>query len=156
MTAIRKASSADLHQLVELMAEFYAEAGYPLNRTLAADAFAALIGDERLGYAWLIQAEGSDAGYVVLTLTFSMEYGGPSAFVDDLFIRPAFRGQGLGTRVLTEVRAFCLGLGVRAVHLEVGRDNMPAQTVYRKMGFSPTDRELLTLMLSDPTHVPHP
>ena len=154
MTALRKASSADLERLVELMAEFYAESGYPLNRTLAADAFAALNGDERLGYAWLIQPGESDPGYLVLTLTFSMEYGGPSAFVDDLFIRPAFRGQGVGTRALTEVRAFCLGLGVRAVHLEVGRDNLAAQTVYRKLGFAPTDRELLTLKLADPTHVP--
>jgi GNAT superfamily N-acetyltransferase len=153
VSSLRRASAADLAELVDLMAEFYAEAGYPLNRTLAADAFAALVGDERLGYAWLIQANGRCVGYVVVTLTFSMEYGGRSAFVDDLFIQAPFRGQGLGTRVLTEVRGFCLGLGVRAMHLEVARANAPAQTVYRKVGFGATDRELLTLRLADPTHV---
>ena len=152
MSELRKASPNDLGQLVDLMAEFYAEAGYPLNRTLAADAFAAVISDERLGYVWLIQAGGADAGYVVVTLTFSMEYGGRSAFVDDLYIRAAFRGRGVGTRILTEVRGFCLGLGVRAMHLEVGRDNAAAQTVYRKIGFAGTDRELLTLRLADPSH----
>ncbi len=39
------------------------------------------------------------------------------------------------------------------MHLEVGRDSSAAQTVYRRMGFVNTDRQLLTLQLADPTHV---
>jgi ribosomal protein S18 acetylase RimI-like enzyme len=82
-----------------------------------------------------------------------MEYGGRDAFVDDLFIVAAHRGRGLGTAALAQARAYCVAQGVRAVHLEVARDNAPAQAVYRRAGFAGNDRQLLTLPLADPTHV---
>jgi ribosomal protein S18 acetylase RimI-like enzyme len=81
-----------------------------------------------------------------------MEYGGRDAFIDDLFIRPAFRGKGLGRSALAEVRSAALSLGVRALHLEVGRDNSAAQALYRRAGFEDSGRQLLTLRLADPTH----
>lgn len=84
---LRAATPGDCAVLVELMSEFYAESGYPLNRQRAQLAFSELLADERLGLIWLIQAGPEIAGYVVLTLGYSMEYGGRDAFVDDLFIR---------------------------------------------------------------------
>ena len=149
---MREALPSDLDLLVGLMAEFYAEAGYPLNTERAADAFRTLLADSRLGQTWLLQADGRDVGYVVLTLGYSMEYGGLDAFVDDLFVRAQHRNAGLGTAALGQVREFCVARGVRAVHLEVGRDNAAAQRVYRNAGFASTDRELLTLKLAPPTH----
>jgi GNAT superfamily N-acetyltransferase len=136
------------------MAEFYAESGYPLNRQRAEAAFSDLLADPRLGRVWLIEAQGRPVGYVVLTLGYSLEYGGRDAFVDDLFIREGFRGQGLGTAALEIVRTACTELGARALHLEVGRDNDPAKALYRRAGFVDTDRQLLTLRLADPTHSP--
>jgi ribosomal protein S18 acetylase RimI-like enzyme len=150
---MRKASLEDVPRLVALMAEFYAEAAFPLNDARATEAFAALLVDDRFGHVWLIQAGSQDVGYVVLTLSHSMEYGGASAFIDDLFVQPAFRNAGLGTAALTEVRGFCIERGIRAIHLEVGRDNAHAQAVYRRAGFVGTDRQLLTLRLADPTHI---
>jgi len=149
---MRNASLADVGQLVDLMAEFYAESDYPLHRQRATEAFTTLLSDDRLGHVWLIQADTQDVGYVVLTLGYSMEYGGRDAFVDDLFVQAAYRGAGLGTAAVAEVRAFCAHLGVRALHLEVGRDNAPAHAVYRRAGFKSTDRQLLTLRLAEPTH----
>lgn len=135
--------------LVALMTEFYSEASTPLDSTRAAAAFAALLADDRLGHVWLIQADGNDVGYVVVTFSYSMEFGGPNAFVDDLFIQAPFRGAGLGTAALQKVQAFCVERGVRAVHLETGRDNAAAQALYRHAGFKVTDRQLLTLVLAD-------
>ena len=150
--AMRKASPDDVQQLVAMMNEFYTDSPYTLNQRRAAEAFAALLADERLGHVWFIQADSQDVGYVVVTLCFSMEYGGPNALVDDLFVRPAFRGAGLGTAALTEVRAFCAAHGVRAIHVETGRENGAAKAVYRRAGFVDTDRLHLTLGLADPTH----
>lgn len=149
---LREAAPDDRALLVDLMAEFYAESGYPFNRARAEVAFAELLAAPALGQVWLIEAEPGPVGYVVLTLGYSMEYGGRDAFVDDLFIRLPFRGRGIGKLALTEVRAACVARGVRALHLEVGRDNAPAQALYRRAGFVDTDRQLLTLGLADPTH----
>jgi GNAT superfamily N-acetyltransferase len=150
---LRKASPDDVQPLVALMAEFYAESDCPLNERRAAEAFAALLADDRLGHVWFIQADSRHVGHVVVTLCFSMEYGGLIAFVDDLFVQASHRRAGLGTAALTEVRDFCANRGIRALLVETGRDNVPAQALYRRVGFVDTDRQLLARSLADPTHV---
>src|SRR5450759_4240814 len=153
---IRQASAADLSRLLGLMADFYAESAYVLDRARAEEAFTALVSDPRLGRLWLIE-QGSDAvGYVVVTFVFAMEYGGLTAAVDDFYIEPASRNAGLGTTALAEVRGICAGLGMRAISVEVGHDNVVAQAVYRRVGFVETDRRLMTLRLADPTHLEEP
>jgi GNAT superfamily N-acetyltransferase len=146
---MRKALLSDRDKLVELMAEFYAEADYRLDHLQAAEAFATLLADESLGHIWLIQSESDAVGYIVLTLKYGMEYGGLMACIDDLFVRPPFRNVGLSTAALKEVCEFCKSHHIRAVTVEVGYDNGAAQTVYRRTGFIEIDnRQLLTLALS--------
>ncbi len=94
--AIRRASASDLADLLELMREFYAEAGYPLSSDRARTAFLPLLAPGDLGQVLLAHCEGQLAGHLVLTFCYSMEYGGRSAFVDDLFVRPALRNRGVG------------------------------------------------------------
>ena len=150
---MKLASPNDIPQLVALMAEFYAEADYPLNRVRATGAFAALLADDRLGHVWLIEKDSEAVGHLVVTLCFSMEYGGLIAFVGDLFVRRPFRRMVQGAAALEEARTFCASRGVRAMLVETGHDNAAAQAVYRRAGFVPTERLHLTLRLADPTHV---
>ncbi len=150
--ATRRASASDLADLLELMREFYAEAGYPLSSDRASAAFRPLLDPGDFGQVWLADVEGQVAGYLVLTFGYSMEYGGRSAFIDDLFVRPALRNRGVGRALVARARAICEDLGVRAMHLEVARSNGPAKAVYFGVGFERTDRELLTLGLAAPTH----
>ena len=136
------------------MAEFYSDSPFTLNPRRATEAFAPLLADDRLGHVWFIRAGSEAVGYIVLTFAYSMEYGGPSAVVDDLFIRPAFRGIGLGKAVLSEISSFCAARGVRAIHVETGTDNPAALAAYRRVGFVDTERAHLTLKLAEPTHAP--
>jgi GNAT superfamily N-acetyltransferase len=149
---MRKASLADVPQLVSMMAEFYADSSYKLNPRRATEAFTTLLADERLGHVWFIQSDSKDVGYVVVTFCYTMTYGGLSAVVDDLFVQRPFRGMGLGKAALAEVRHFCASNGFRSIHVETGRDNAPALAVYRRTGFLETDHAHLTLGLADPTH----
>lgn len=150
---MRVATTADLDTLLDLMADFYAESGYVLDRSHAAAAFAALVADPRLGRIWVIELDGQDVGHVVVTFVFAMEYGGLTAVVDDFYVRPVWRNAGVGTAALAEVRNAVAGLGVRAVSVEVGRENAVARSVYRRTGFVDVDRLLMTLRLESPTHV---
>jgi GNAT superfamily N-acetyltransferase len=151
---MRKASLADVDQLVTMMAEFYSDSPYTLNPRRATEAFRSLLADERLGRVWFIQAGFTDVGYVVVTFCYTMTYGGMSAVVDDFYIRPAFRGVGLGKAAMAEVRTFCARHGIRSMHVETGRDNAPALAVYRHAGFEDTDHAHLSLALAEPTHAP--
>ena len=145
--AVREAQPRDVRGLLAAMEEFYAESGYVVERATALQAFATLLADGSLGRVW-VAAEGEALrGYLVLTLGFSMEWGGRDAFVDDLFVRARWRGQGLGGRLLDAALAECRLRGVRAIHLEVASDNATAKALYARRGFAATGRELLTLRL---------
>jgi diamine N-acetyltransferase len=144
---VRRATRSDVELLADMMADNYAESGYHMDVHRARAAFEAVVADERLGCAWVLESGQQSAGYMVVTLGYSMEYGGLDAFVDDLFVRRPFRGRGLGTGALTLARDFCVKRGVRALHLEVERENPVAQSLYRRSGFEDNDRQLLTLRL---------
>ena len=118
---MRRALPSDIPLLVTMMTEFYSDSHYTLNPRRATDAFMALLADDRLGHVWFIQSDSRDVGYVVLTLCHSMTFGGLVGVVDDFFIRPAFRGAGLGKAAMAEVRSYCATKGIRAIHVETGR-----------------------------------
>jgi GNAT superfamily N-acetyltransferase len=151
---VRKASLADVEQLVTMMAEFYSDSPYRLNPRRAADAFKSLLADERLGRVWFIQSGSKDVAYVVVTFCYGMTYGGLGAVVDDFYILPAFRGTGLGKAAMAEVRSFCESQGIRGMQVETGHNNAPALAVYRRVGFVVTGHAHLTLGLAEPTHAP--
>ncbi|WP_158508914.1 GNAT family N-acetyltransferase [Gemmatirosa kalamazoonensis] len=138
--------------LVALMQAFYAEADFPLSAGPAAHAFEALLSEPRLGGAWLA-VEGAEAvGHVVLTVCFSMEYGGLRAFIDDLYVRPAARGRGAGAGLLAAARAGAAARGVRALHVEVGPGNAVARRLYARAGYVDSGHLLLSLALAAPVH----
>ncbi len=56
---------------------------------IARGALEVLVGDETLGRVWVICAAGAAIGYVVLTLGYSLEYGGRDACIDELYVREA-------------------------------------------------------------------
>jgi GNAT superfamily N-acetyltransferase len=141
------ANQEDVPQLVRMMEEFYTESGFPLDHVWAGSGFSALLADHSRGTIWIVLEDGAPAGYVVLTLRFSMEHGGLAGFIDDLFIRPAHRRHGLGRLALQTLFDECRERGVLAVHVEVGRDNAPAQFLYASFGLvlRKDFRELLTV-----------
>jgi GNAT superfamily N-acetyltransferase len=147
---IRLATLTDVDALVGLMRQFYAESNFSLSEQSASRAFEALLDDSRLGQVWMIEYDGHPAGFVVLTVSFSMEYGGLRGFVDDFFVAPQYRHRGLGHAALEEVKRACRRRGVRALMVETGPDNDAALNAYRRAGFTDSGHCLLTLPLADP------
>jgi GNAT superfamily N-acetyltransferase len=150
---IRRAGPDEVATLVDLMTEFYAEAAFQLDPDRARAAFDRLFGDERFGQVWLAEQDGRAAGYLVLVTCYSMEFGGLCAWVDDLFVRPGCRNRGLAGRLLDAARRSGEAVGLRGLHVEAAADNAPAQRAYRRAGFVPVERQLLTLELAPPTHL---
>ena len=131
---VRKATAADIGALVGLMTEFYAEAGYGLDESWARSVFATLFENEDRGCAWLVQDQDAPIGHAVMTVRFTMEHGGLSGYIDDLFVRPGYRGRGAAGRVLRELEKECAERGCRALIVEVGRDNHAALRTYARLG----------------------
>ena len=141
------ARPADAERLMPLLREFYDYDHIPLDEPAARRALSQLLSDARLGRVYLIAAGEELIGYLVVTFGFSLEFKGRDAFVDELFLRAEFRGQGIGRRALAVAEETCRAEGVGALHLEVERANTGAQEVYRRAGFKDHDRYLLTRWL---------
>lgn len=149
---LRSATTADIPVLVRLMQSFYAESDFPLPSEPAARAFRALLEDGRLGGIWLAEEGGEAVGHLVLTVSYSMEYGGLRGFIDDFYVRPPARGRGAGSALLAAAREDAERRGVRALHVEVGPDNERALRVYGGAGYIDSGHLLLSLPLAAPVH----
>jgi ribosomal protein S18 acetylase RimI-like enzyme len=103
-----------------------------------------LIGDGDLGAIWGVKNRDGLVGYIALCFGYSIEFGGRDAFIDEFYLTPEVRGQGIGGDVLKLVKSKATALGVGALHLEVARDNRRARSLYERHGFK--SRDLFSLM----------
>lgn len=142
------ATEGDTETLIVFMREFYTLDSIAFDEGAAREALKQILNDDRLGRVWMITDAARPIGYVVMTLGFSLEFHGRDAFIDELYIEAGNRGRGIGSRVLEFVEAVCRSLDVKALHLEVGRENTGAYYLYRKHGFEDHDRRLMTRWIS--------
>lgn len=131
--------------LLQMMADFYKIDGYPFDYPLTHKNFTEFLQKEHLGRGWLILHQDLIIGYLLLCFGFSFEFGGRDAFLDELFIKEAFRGKGAGTAAVEFVSSEAPKHGVKALHLEVELTNEKAFSLYRKKGFKEHQRRLMTL-----------
>lgn len=147
----RPAVLADIPLLTELRATFHAFEPFPrpLPEAQQTALLEHVLTTSAAGRAWLLEVDGAVAGYLVLTFGFSLEYGGTTALLDELFLLDTFRGRGLGAEALAFVADFCQKAGFTVVQLEVDCGNLAAQRLYERAGFAGLDkRALLTRWLS--------
>jgi ribosomal protein S18 acetylase RimI-like enzyme len=103
------------------------------------------------GGVWMVESNGEDAGYLAITVASSIEFHGRLAFLDELYIAPAFRSRGLGPAAVEFASGWARARGFAALRLEVAHENAHAQHVYRRAGFLlQDDRRLMTKWLTKP------
>jgi GNAT superfamily N-acetyltransferase len=134
----------DVDRVVDLMAQLYAQSASPFDPLRARQATEKLLGEPEFGGAWMIDLDGASAGYIVVLLGYSLEFGGRFGLLDELFVAPDYRGNGLGSEALAFAGDQCKARGWQALRLEVGQENLRAQSLYRRSGFEMHDRFLMT------------
>lgn len=142
MKSLHLASEEDTDKLLPLVAAFHGEMDFDTDADHRAGAIAPLLSGSPHGAVWLIGPRRAPVGYIVLTFGWSVEFGGLDAIVDELYIRPAIRGRGMGLDALDGIAKAIKPAGVRALHLEVDRDDDRAQRFYGRAHFSARDRYL--------------
>ena len=143
------AAIADLPILLELVQEFHEGERLHFDETLDREVLANFVADAALGQLWLIMLESDAIGYILITFGYSLEYRGRDAFIDEFYIRPPYRRQGLGTQTLAFAEKACRELGIQALHLEADFNNPDAQRLYHRTGYQPHKRVLMTKLLSN-------
>ena len=142
-TVVRLAAPEDASRIAVMMREFYGHERLQYGPSVAV-ALGSLLSDRTQGRAWLFQVDDEDAGYLVLTWGYSLEFGGRFGLVDELYVRPRYRGAGLGTRGVRAALDECRDHGARSVRLEVDHTNLDAARLYTRLGFTVDPRNILT------------
>ncbi|MBE5039220.1 GNAT family N-acetyltransferase [Ructibacterium gallinarum] len=136
---IRKVEKKDKDLFLTLGQEFYSSDA--VLHKIAAEHFkatfdAAAEGSPYLGL-FIIEQDGQTAGYVLVSLTWSNEAGGLTVWIEEIYIRAAFQGQGLGSKTLDAIQKE-YDQAVR-FRLEITPQNQGAARLYRRMGYQPLD-----------------
>ncbi|MDE4175125.1 N-acetyltransferase [Phaeobacter sp. PT47_59] len=141
--ALHLAKPEHLGTLLPLVAAFHGETGIDSMEAQREAAIAPLLQGIPYGAVYIIGPTRAPIGYIVVTFSWSVEFGGMDGFVDEIYIRPAVRGRGIATEVLTELPKTLAEAGITALHLEVDRENEAAQRLYARARFAPRERFML-------------
>jgi GNAT superfamily N-acetyltransferase len=138
---IRRARRDDLPALLALVAgywKFEGLAGFDPERL--GEQLALLLDAPGRGAVWIADDDrvgASTFGYLIVVYVFSLEHGGLTAEVDELFVQAAQRGRGAGSRLLAAAEAQCRRDGCTNLSLQLGSRNEAARAFYRRHGFVP-------------------
>ena len=141
--ALTLAVPEHLEALDKLVAAFHLEMGIELNDAQRRAGLAPLLEGIPHAAAYLIGPERAPIGYIILTFGWSVEFGGLDGCIDEIYIRPRVRGRGIASEVLQTLPRVLAGAGLKALNLEVRRDDEKTQKLYAKSGFTPRSAYML-------------
>jgi ribosomal protein S18 acetylase RimI-like enzyme len=104
--------------------------------------------DQRYGFMLAATApDGCPIGVAYASSLLSLEHGGVSGWLEELYVLPQWRGQGIGSRLIEEVVIHARKLGWRALDLEVDATHQRAVSLYTRYQFRSHSRRRFYRML---------
>jgi len=87
----------------------------------------------------IVEVDGAIAGLAIWFLNYSTWQGKHGIYLEDLFIRPQYRGKGFGKALLKHLAAICEERGYGRFQWWVLDWNTPAIEFYKSLGAQPMD-----------------
>jgi GNAT superfamily N-acetyltransferase len=134
-TTIRTATRADLAQILVFIKALAAYEREPdAVKATEADLLRDGFGPQPYFHCLMAEQDGQPAGFALYFFNYSTWVGRPGLYLEDLFVLPELRGQGIGRALLQRVAAIALEMGCKRLQWEVLDWNTPAIEFYRAMG----------------------
>ncbi|HEY3751744.1 MAG TPA: GNAT family N-acetyltransferase [Pseudonocardiaceae bacterium] len=132
---IRRIRPSDVDRVVELVHELALYEKAPDECHLTAEQLnTALFGPAPALFGHVAELDGDVVGVALWFLNFSTWDGVHGIYLEDLFVRPAHRGSGLGKALLTALAQECVDRGYTRLQWWVLNWNEPSIGFYRKLG----------------------
>lgn len=135
MKSLHLATAEDAPRILPMVASFHVERGFDTDAAHQEAAILPLLEGSPHGAIWLIGPRMAPVGYIVVTFGWSVEFGGLDAIVDEIYVRAAVRGRGMGSDALDGIAKALREAGVRALHLEVDRSDGRLHSFYTRARF---------------------
>ncbi len=98
-----------------------------------------LFGPRPFAEVLLVEETNEVAGFALFFHNFSTFLGQPGIYLEDLFVRPEYRGRGHGKALLVELARLAVERGCGRLEWAVLDWNEPALRFYRSLGAAPLD-----------------
>jgi len=98
-----------------------------------------LFGDRPAAEVLIAECDGAPAGFALFFHNYSTFLARPGLYLEDLYVRPALRGKGIGGRLLARLAAIAVERGCGRFEWSVLDWNEPAIRFYRNLGAEPMD-----------------
>jgi GNAT superfamily N-acetyltransferase len=98
-----------------------------------------LFGEHAVAEALIAEYDGMPAGFALFFRNFSTFLGRPGIYLEDLFVRPEYRGKGIGKSLLLRLAQIARERGYGRVEWAVLDWNEPAIGFYRSLGARPME-----------------
>ncbi len=143
---IRKITAADRREYINMVTDFYNSDAvcHTVDSENFKKTFDELMREDTYAEGYIFETNGKISGYALLAKTFSQEAGGIVIWVEEIYVKPEFRGMGQGREFLKSIISR-LGHGVSRIRLEASACNKQAVKLYRSLGF--TDLEYGQLII---------
>lgn len=108
-----------------------------------------LFGDTPRAEVLIAEVDGEAAGFALFFHNFSTFLGKPGLYLEDLFVRPQYRGLGLGKRLMVRLAKIALDRDCGRFEWSVLDWNTPAIDFYRGLGAVGMDAWTVQRMTGD-------
>lgn len=95
---------------------------------------AALFGESPRVFCDFAEWDGAPVGFALWFLNFSTFSGRSGIYLEDLFVRPAFRGRGIGKALMVHLARQCAANGWARLQWSVLDWNTPSIDFYKSLG----------------------
>ncbi len=133
-STIRNMQEKDRENIIEMMRTFYSSDAVLSNGSdeiFKAD-FDNCISENPYIEGYVFENSQDIQGYAMVAKSFSTEFGKPCIWIEDLYIKKAYRGLGIGSLFLNYIEDKYPNSVFR---LEVEAENERAVSVYNKCGY---------------------
>lgn len=135
MSAVRLATTGDAAVLARLLWDFNTEFETEVDDVgVLADRFSRILGLPEV-FAVLAEREGRAVGFALVTLRPAIWFDGPVSQLEELYVVPDLRDQGIGTRVLELCRTHARHLGSPEMHINVDEVDVDTRRFYERHGW---------------------
>ena len=131
---IRQMKESDRKPVVDMMRTFYHSPAVFTNGSeeIYHNDVTACVGNSPYAEGFIFEKEKEILGYGMIAKSFSTEFGKPCIWIEDLYLKEEYRGEGIGSSFFEFLEKEYPDAVMR---LEVEEDNTRAIRVYKKNGY---------------------
>lgn len=137
---IRLAEPADIADIHRLIYELAVYEKAPEQMVATVDQInGSLFQDNPVAFCHVAEVDGQIVGIALWFLNYSTWLGKPGIYLEDLFVQPEYRGDGIGKGFMKTLAQLCTERGYERFQWWVLDWNKPSIEFYKSLGAVPMD-----------------